>query len=143
MTTVSDTMISSYERIQPDQSNSYDNAHGGEIVKEMDEKAAVCASRFTENKCVTAKISEVNFHTPIIKGETIVLTAYVYDSGGSSVNVHVRVDKEKHGSESKTATTANLIMVAVDEETNPVEFSQEVTIESNKDEELRRVAEER
>lgn len=142
MVSLEDTLISSYDKIQPDQTNSYGNAHGGEIVKEMDEKAAICASRFTENKCVTAKISEVQFHTPITKGDTVILTAYVYDCGESSIEVHVRVEKENEGGEVEKSTTANLVMVAVDEETNPVPFSEEVEVSSQKDKELRREAQE-
>jgi hypothetical protein len=35
--------VEATERVQPNRANSYDNAHGGEVVKLMDELAAIAA----------------------------------------------------------------------------------------------------
>lgn len=136
MKSIEDTLISNYDIIQPTQSNTFGNAHGGEIVKKMDEISAICASRFYQNECVTAKISEVEFHTPIKEGDTVVIEAYVYKTGNSSINVHVEVQRENINTEKITTTTANFVMVAINKDTEPVSINEDVEVKTDLDEEL-------
>lgn len=68
MTSVSDSLSKRQERIQPPQTNNYGNAHGGELIKIMDEMAAISAMKVASDRCVTAHISEVEFHNPVREG---------------------------------------------------------------------------
>ena len=119
---VLDTYVESTERIQPNQANNYGNTHGGEVVKLMDELAAISAMTVAGETCVTASIGSVEFKNPLPVGHVAELSAYVYDTGTSSLKV--RVDVESHDpreNESLPTTSACFVTVAIDEEGNPVE----------------------
>jgi acyl-CoA hydrolase len=75
-TSVLDTYIESIERIQPNQANNYQNTHGGEVVRLMDELAAVAAMTVASETCVTAHICSVDFRNPIPVGHVAELSAY-------------------------------------------------------------------
>jgi acyl-CoA hydrolase len=116
-----DSYVESTERIQPHQANNYENAHGGEIVKLMDELAAVAAMRVAGETCVTAHIGSVDFQAPLPVGDVATLSAYVYETGDSSLGVRVSVegcDPRRDGTE--TTTAACFTMVAVDADGAPV-----------------------
>jgi len=120
---VLDSYVTSTERIQPNQANNYQNTHGGEVVRLMDELAAISAMRVARESCVTANIGSVDFRNPIPVGHVAETSAYVYETGTSSLKV--RVDVESHDpreGESRHTTSACFTMVAVDAdgETVPV-----------------------
>lgn len=135
--TVSDSVVESNTIVKPSESNSFGNVHGGELMKIMDEAAAISASRVAGNPCVTARISEVEFHTPIEAGDIVRVKSFVYETGNTSMNVFVRVFGEELGGdrEQVLATTASFTFVAVDEDGNPVEAG-DVTINTEEDKEL-------
>lgn len=87
--TVLDSYVELIERIQPNQANNYSNAHGGEVVKLMDELAAVSAMTVAHETCVTASIVSVDFESPIPVGDVAELKAYVYGTGQTSLDVRV------------------------------------------------------
>lgn len=141
--TVTDSMIESSTIVKPSEANSFGNVHGGELMKLMDETAAISASRVAGNPCVTARISEVEFHTPIQEGDIVRVEAFVYDSGDTSMEVFVRVFGEKLGGEKKNeqvATTAEMTFVSVTEEGEPTP-SDDVLVETEGDRELVELAE--
>jgi acyl-CoA hydrolase len=113
--TIEDSLISKYEIIQPVQTNTYGNAHGGEIVKMMDEMAAITATRVSSNPCVTANISEVDFHEPVREGDIIKISSYVYKTGDTSLEVYVEVEVEKPDDYMKKTTTASFVIEYVAE----------------------------
>lgn len=115
---VSDSYVESIERIQPHQANNYGNAHGGEVVKLMDELAAM---RVAGETCVTASIGSVDFQSPIPVGDVAELSAYVYETGRTSLRVRVDVDsRDPREMESARTTAACFTMVAVDGDGNSV-----------------------
>jgi acyl-CoA hydrolase len=119
---VLDSYVESTERIQPNQANNYENTHGGEVVKLMDELAAISAMTVANETCVTASIGSVDFQNPIPVGHVAELSAYVYDTGTSSLDVRVNVESRDPRDEESTATTAACFtMVAVNENSSPVE----------------------
>lgn len=119
---VLDTYVESIERIQPNQANNYDNTHGGEVVRLMDELAAVAAMTVAGETCVTAHIGSVDFRNPIPVGHVAELSAYVYETGTSSLEVRVDVESRDPREEGPSPTTAACFtMVAVDEEGEPVD----------------------
>lgn len=119
---VLDTYVESIERIQPNQANNYDNTHGGEVVRLMDELAAVAAMTVAGETCVTAHIGSVDFRNPIPVGHVAELSAYVYETGTSSLEVRVDVESRDPREEGPSPTTAACFtMVAVDEDGEPVD----------------------
>jgi acyl-CoA hydrolase len=134
--TVTDSYVESTERVQPDQANNYENAHGGEIVKLMDELAAIAAMRIAGETCVTAHIGSVDFQAPLPVGHVATLSAYVYDTGDTSLDVRVNVegsDPRTDGTE--TTTSACFTLVAVDADGRPVGVP-EVVAETDREHEL-------
>jgi len=61
MPTIADTHIVNRERVQPTHANNYDSAHGGLVMKWMDEIGAMSAMRAAQESCVTAQMSRVDF----------------------------------------------------------------------------------
>ncbi|MEF8975483.1 MAG: hotdog domain-containing protein, partial [Halapricum sp.] len=61
MPTPSETYIENRNRIQPNQTNNYDTAHGGIVMKFMDEIGAMSAMRFAGEPCVTASVEGLDF----------------------------------------------------------------------------------
>ncbi len=134
--TVLDSYVESIERIQPHQANNYSNAHGGEVVKLMDELAAVSAMTVAHETCVTASIGSVDFESPIPVGDVAELKAYVYGTGRTSLDV--RVVAESHDPREDTVeetTSACFTMVAIDGDGNSVGVP-EVSAETERGESL-------
>ena len=121
MSSVSETYIENRERVQPDDTNNYDSAHGGNIVKWMDEVGAICAMRHAGETCVTAHIDNLDFVRPIPRGDICVIEAYAYDSGRSSIRVRLQAYREdpRTGEVERTADSY-FVFVAVDDAGNPV-----------------------
>lgn len=119
---VLDSYVESTERIQPNQANNYENTHGGEVVRLMDELAAIAAMTVAGSTCVTAHIGSVDFRNPIPVGHVATLSAYVYETGTSSLGVRVNVEsRDPRETEAIRATSACFTMVAVSEDDTPVD----------------------
>lgn len=117
---VIDSYITSTYRIQPNQANNYGNAHGGTVVRLMDELAAISAMTIAEEICVTAHIGAVDFHSPIPVGNVATIEAFAYDTGRTSIQVHVTVDsRDPRSSDATHTTSADFTMVAVTESGDP------------------------
>jgi acyl-CoA hydrolase len=133
---IHETRVTSTDRIQPNQANNYQTAHGGEVVKLMDELAAVSAMGVAGELCVTARIGSVNFRRPVPVGHVAETTAYVYDTGKTSLEVQVTVESRPPTSTaSETTTSACFTMVAVDESGDPLPVP-DVTVEDEEDRSL-------
>jgi acyl-CoA hydrolase len=137
MPTPSDTYIQNRERIQPNQTNNYDTAHGGIVMHLMDEIGAMSAMRFAGETCVTARVESLDFRRPIPRGDIAVVEAWVYDAGRTSVKVRVRVDREDpRTGESERTSDSTFTFVAVDTEGTPVEVPA-LSVETDRDRDLR------
>jgi acyl-CoA hydrolase len=122
VTTVSNTYIENRERVQPNDTNNYESAHGGNVVKWMDEVGAMSAMRHAGETCVTARINSLNFERPIPKGDTCVVEAYAYASGRTSIRVRVTAYREDPRTGDREQTTDSFfVYVAVDEAMRPTE----------------------
>ena len=120
MPTVSDTYIENRQRVQPTHTNNYASAHGGNVVKWMDEIGAMSAMRHAGETCVTARINELDFKRPIPQGDTCVIESYVYAAGRTSVRVRLRAYRESPRTGDRELTTASFfVFVAVDEDGTP------------------------
>lgn len=137
MPTPSDTYIQNRERIQPNQTNNYDTAHGGIVMHLMDEIGAMSAMRFAGETCVTARVESLDFRRPIPRGDIAVVESWVYDAGRTSVRVRIRVDREdpRTGASERTSDST-FTFVAVDESGRPVEVP-DLTVATDRDRDLR------
>ena len=137
MPTPTCTYIENRDRIQPDMTNNYDTAHGGIVMKLMDEVGALSAMRFAGETCVTARVDGLDFTRPVPRGETAVVESWVYAAGETSVRVRVTVDRENpRTGERERTCESRFVFVAVDADGNPVSVP-ELTVESDRDRELR------
>lgn len=136
MATVSETYIENRHRVQPTHTNNYSSAHGGTVVKWMDEIGALSAMRHAGETCVTARIDGLEFERPVPQGDTCVIESYVYAAGRTSVRVRVRAAREAPRTGDREDTTdAFFVFVAVDEDGKPTPVP-ELTAESERCREL-------
>jgi acyl-CoA hydrolase len=137
MVRLEETYIENRERIQPNQANNYGSAHGGEVMKVMDEVGAMSAMRFAGETCVTAGVEGLSFERPIPVGDVAVVESFVYATGRTSVRVFLCVDREDpRNRERETTNSSRFTFVAVDDDGRPVEVPS-LTVESDRERELR------
>jgi len=140
MPSVSDTYVENRHRVQPTDTNNYGTAHGGTVVKWMDEVGAMSAMRHAGETCVTARIEGLNFERPIPQGDTCVIEAVVYDVGRTSVRVHLRAHREAPRTGDRERTTdSHFVFVAVDEANDTVPVP-ELEVATDRCRRLREVA---
>jgi uncharacterized protein (TIGR00369 family) len=78
----------------PSHANFSGKIHGGHILSLIDQIAFACASKHSNNYCVTASVDVVDFRAPIEVGELVTLKATVNYVGTTSMVVGIRVDSE-------------------------------------------------
>ncbi|GGN19087.1 acyl-CoA thioesterase [Halarchaeum nitratireducens] len=140
MATVSETYIENRNRVQPNHANNYDAVHGGNVMKWMDEVGAMSAMRHAGESCLTASIDRMNFIRPVPVGDIVVIRAYVYDVGSTSLKVRLQAFAEDpRTGEREQTTESSFVYVAVDEENRPTSVPA-LDVESGRDEELRAAA---
>ncbi|SEN46712.1 Acyl-CoA hydrolase [Halorientalis persicus] len=140
MATITETYIENRERIQPNDTNNYGAAHGGNIMRWMDEVGALSAMRHAGEACVTAHVSDLNFERPVPQGDTCVVTAYAYATGRTSVRVRLQAFHEApRTGEREQTTDSYFVFVAVDEAGDPTPVP-ELTAETERGERLRETA---
>jgi len=136
MTTLLETKVETRRFIFPGQSNSRATAHGGDLLKWMEQIAAMSAMRFAGTDTVTVGMEDVRFRRPIPQGGIALLDAYVVDSGTSSVTTYVRCFEEnRYTGERTLATAAKSVSVAVDDDGEKVTVP-DVTVETESGEDL-------
>jgi acyl-CoA hydrolase len=140
MTDLRDTVVENREMVQPNHANMLEVAHGGNVMKWMDEVGAMSAMRFSGETCVTAQVNRMNFERPIPVGDTAFITAYVYDAGTSSVKVRLVTEREdlRTGVKEKT-TDSYFVYVAIDDENRPTSVP-DLTVATEEGERLRQAA---
>ncbi len=120
MPTISETYIENRQRVQPTDTNNYAAAHGGNVVKWMDEVGAMSAMRHAGETCVTARINGLDFERPVPQGETCVIESYAYEAGKTSVRVRLRAYREDpRTGERERTTDSYFVFVAVDSDGKP------------------------
>lgn len=106
----------------PSHSNFGGKIHGGFILSLLDQVAFACASKHSENYCVTASVDRVDFLNPVEVGELLTLKSTVNYVGRTSMVVGVRVEAEhiQDGSK-KHCNSSYFTMVAKDEKGKSLE----------------------
>ncbi|WP_435332775.1 acyl-CoA thioesterase [Haloarchaeobius sp. TZWWS8] len=132
MPSLMDTYIENRFLVNPDDANILGAAHGGNVMKWMDEVGAMSAMRFAGETCVTARMDQTNFRRPIPQGDAALIRAYVFDAGKTSVQVRVRVYKEDlRTGETELTTESYMVFVAIDDDRNPTTVP-ELTIDTER-----------
>ena len=109
------------ELVLPNDTNQLGNLLGGRLMAWMDIASAIAAQRHSNRVCVTAGVDDLVFHQPIRLGEVVTLRTSVNRVFGTSMEVGVRVSSENQlTGDRKTANTAYLTFVAVDDHGIPV-----------------------
>jgi acyl-CoA hydrolase len=108
------------EIVLPNDTNTHGRALGGAVLHWMDVCGAIAAMRFANEGVVTASMEHVDFKRPIDLGEVVVVEAYVYDTGRTSLDVTVEVRAENPRTDTERATTSSFFtFVAVDDDGDP------------------------
>jgi acyl-CoA hydrolase len=137
MASVSETHIENRERVQPNDTNNYQSAHGGNIMRWMDEVGAICSMRHAGETCVTAHVNDLDFKQPIPQGDICVIEAYAYAVGRTSVRVRLTAFRENPRTGERHRTTDSyFVFVAVDGDGTPTPVP-DLTVESERCERLR------
>jgi acyl-CoA hydrolase len=104
----------------PQDANSACIAHGGVVMKHIDNAGGVVAIRHTRGNCVTASIDRLDFHNPAFIGNLLTLKASLNMVGSTSMEVGVRVETEDlRTGEVRHTASAYLTFVALDENFRP------------------------
>ncbi|MBB6645021.1 acyl-CoA thioesterase [Halobellus ruber] len=141
MIPLEETYIENRVLVQPNDTNHRNIAHGGNVVKWMDEVGAMSAMRFAGRTCVTARMESVDFLGPIPRGNVALVESYVYDAGTTSIDLFLRVFSEDPMSGDRELTTeSRFVYVALDEDGNPASVP-DLDVSSERARELRAAAE--
>jgi acyl-CoA hydrolase len=119
--------------MMPEHANMLGTVHGGEIMKLVDEVAAICAMRHAQHTCVTLSVDSMTFRSAVHVGEVIQLDACVNYVGRTSMEIGVEVLAEDPIRGVVTHTnSAFLVFVAIGEDGAPVEVPR-LILESEED----------
>ncbi|MGB3143423.1 MAG: acyl-CoA thioesterase [Maribacter sp.] len=114
---VKESQVAITELMLPSHSNFGGKVHGGHILSLMDQIAFACASKHSQQYCVTASVNRVNFLNPIEVGELVTLKASINYTGRTSMVVGVRVESENITSgQRKHCNSSYFTMVAKGED---------------------------
>jgi len=120
--TVGHSSVIMAQLMLPHQANTAGYAHGGEIMKIMDNAAGVVAARHAHTNVVTVRVDNILFLKPVRVGNLILVHASLTFVGRSSMEIRVEVETENLAQEGRQkALTANFIYVALDKTGKPTE----------------------
>ncbi|WP_028449634.1 MULTISPECIES: acyl-CoA thioesterase [Chitinibacter] len=120
----------------PDMANFSGKVHGGALLKQLDQVAYACASRYAGAYAVTLSVDQVTFKQPIFVGELVHFMASVNYTGRTSMEIGIRVVAENIRAQTQRHTNScYFTMVAMSEEGTPLEI--EPLIASNEQEVIR------
>lgn len=138
-----ETKVETRRLIFPAQANAIGSAHGGNLLKWMEQLAAMSAMRFAGADVVTVGVDRTRFSGPIPEGEIALLDAFVYEAGETSVETHVRgFHEDPHTGERDLVADAGVTLVAVDEDGDSTTVPG-LSVTTEKAEELLATAEQR
>ena len=109
------------EIVFPNHANSRGNLFGGHALALMDQLAFIVASRYARMNVVTAASEKVEFRTAIRVGDVVELVGKIARVGRTSLTVDIDMFSENLITGARElCTTAEFVMVALDESGRPV-----------------------
>lgn len=107
--------------MMPKDTNPEGNIFGGVILSLIDQAAYIEALRQVSGRYVTVAMNAIKFHQPVHVGDIVSLWTKTLRVGRSSITIHVDVRARFWDSdEQREVTTAEVTMVAVDENSKPI-----------------------
>ena len=120
--TVAQSRVTVSYLMSPEHANPLGRAHGGEIMKKVDEVGGLAAMRHAHCPTVTVAIDAMTFMQPVSIGHLLTMTAEVTYVGRTSLEVRVSVIAEDPLSGQRVHTNwAYLVYVAIDATGRPTE----------------------
>jgi acyl-CoA hydrolase len=136
MSTVLESKVETRRFVYPRVANARATAHGGDLLKWMEQIGAMSAMRFAGTDTLTVGMDDVRFRRPLAQGAIALLDAFVVDTGETSLSVHVRCfEEDRHTGERTLATAATTASVAVDDDGETVTVP-DLTVETEAGERL-------
>jgi acyl-CoA hydrolase len=77
--------------VLPNDTNTYNNLMGGQLMYWMDIAAATTALKHCNAPCVTASVDNISFKTPIKLGNIVHIEAHITRAFHSSMEVYLKV----------------------------------------------------
>lgn len=107
--------------MMPKDTNAAGSIFGGVILSLIDQAAFVEADRQAPHRYLTVAMDKIEFHRPVCVGDIVSLWADTVKIGRTSVRVRVKVmARARTTREDVEVTTAEVTMVAVDRDGNPM-----------------------
>ena len=131
---VADSITHHAELIMLQHINGQQRLFGGVLMQWIDVVAAVTARRHSGCNVVTASVDNLNFKSGANINDTLILEGKITYVGKTSMEVRVDTFVEKLNGERKEINRAYFVMVALDENKNPVKVS-ELIIDNDEDRE--------
>lgn len=120
--TVGHSSVQMAQMMMPSHANPIGVVHGGELMKLMDDAAAVVALRHSQNLVTTAEVEDIKFKSPVHVGELVFVNARLTFTSRSSMKVQITAEAENPlTGERRTVLEASYIFVAIDASGKPVE----------------------
>ena len=108
------------EIVLPNDTNAHGTMFGGRLLSLMDKCASISSMRHAGIVCVTIAIDTVEFQSPVLLGEVVLIESWVNRAFGSSLEVEVTVKAENPlKKEQRQCNHAYFTFVAVDERGRP------------------------
>lgn len=102
------------------ETNTYNNMFGGDLLALMDRACAIAAQRHAEARVVTASVNHVSFSLPIPLGSTVEVIAKVSRAFGSSMEIFADIWVENPLNQTKIKSNEGIYtFVALDENMKP------------------------
>ncbi len=118
---VEDTVTEQAYLIMHRHINGYGRLFGGQLMQWIDGMAAIVSKRYAETEVTTAAIDNLNFRGGAYLNDTIVLIGRVTYVGHTSVEVRVDTYVEELNGERRMINRAYIVMVAIDQDEQPVQ----------------------
>lgn len=77
--------------MEPMHANIHGHVHGGELMRLMDNTAGIAAAKHAKGAVVTARVDELEFHSPVLIGDIVTCIAQLCYVGNSSMQIWVSV----------------------------------------------------
>lgn len=118
---VTDSLTEQVQIVMPSHINGTDRLFGGQLIEWIDVVAAVVARRHSGHNVTTVAIDNLHFKAGAFINNTLVLIGRITYVGKTSMEVRVDTYVEDLQGIRKVVNRAYLVLVALDDDGNPVE----------------------
>ncbi len=117
---VSDSKTEQIQILMPEHINGFNRLFGGKLMEWIDVVAAVVARRHSGCNVTTASVDNLQFKAAAYINSTIFLSGQITYVGTTSMEVRITTYVEKLNGIRQMINRAYLVLVALDENDNPV-----------------------